>query len=726
MGRTLRFRETQHPATETSDPNNNTIGKYTLRQDQKLIAERAYKHLIQFKSVVIKAPAGLGKSLIAAMMLKMLCKLYKNALGFTVFPSKKLAAENYGMYDIPPENKHIQAAQIESYCLRKQTSIKNQLFGITIQGFTKLIQDDESDESDESDEFNGDNTTLGKIVSQGKVQTVVITFDECHAITSQNTKRNCENVDKIRKYLKNKGVKLFIVGNSATPDAKGSLRTKAYLVDQNISKLYNTALHDITITPTDEEISIWRKSNWQGFPTNTSFTERHVLKIRDGYLDRLYDMVLLTALFTSPTSDGIACDQYEWGVWERCEDPHIEHYKSLQDYEEDNELLYPFLKSAFARSKRRKKNSHLLMLSAKELDEIEDEIGHYDLTNTYVEFDGVTFVPKKMKNWKSKDKQVGIKTRLNTLINTIEIDSFVHRSFVNVTNDDIFWLTKIKNMHIVEEVKNDTVTKTRSDSNICGCALVYIPTNAASSMMRKQIMEYNGDDDEPNQWYDFMHPNRNEVDQQINTMLENVKKGHRMQVGLISTAHTIGTSVFGKNVQAIIAIGGSMDTTRKTHLYGRIARLVPPKVGDVYTTNRPIVEHARNKLCSDIQSSMEGGSLIEESAIDGDYKEMYKTVQTKYNDDSSKFLSLFDKYTGKPFQILESKDLAKDFLQALQERDDYNEQVHHGSDGTKSLWYERFHKLHDHLQDIQNRITQDHKYLKEGNTKRGNKRAREE
>ena len=651
-----------------------TVGSYILRADQLSMAKRMTERVLGYKSAILQAPAGFGKSIVIGSVIKrVMDECIEQVLTIVAFSSKKLGVENYSMFGIPPNRKIMDKKDVSLY--PKHGSILTQhIFGITITTLSAIIQDpnDDDEDNNECDKYNASRTMLVKMLNRlPRVRTVIIQCDECHQLTSQNTKKTCMNIDRLRNHLAEKNVTFYVMGNSATPSASGSLYSKRGMVRTNMLALYGVDPGLIVVDHTEHEKNLSTVSRWQNSPGNLDFKETFNLSIEGTDLTGIHDYLLHRNLFSSPESDDMKVECINWEVWEECkkDSPLPDTYKLL----ENHPVMFELLILAESRRVRRKTRKDILFLTPTEAESYvwEGSKGHDDFENKYVEIGGKMYTASKTYIWKAKNMQVAIRSKLSTMINKIEIHAFNDRKFTGDVRG-LTSLTKIKDLQIVHDVVGEYgVNYCNAPSNTGGALIAYIPNRGANSEMVKHI-EKNKMEENFEEWYNLTNKDHNEVDRDIQDMLTRGKDPsvNKLQIGLISHAHTVGTNIFGKNVQGILVIGGCMDDTRRQHLSGRIVRPVPPSKGDVFAL-KPILEHSRNKLLHDIQLCAEGRNTTP-IIVSDQYTSLHETVKLKYKDDEKAFLSLFDPETGEPFQIVKNRDICKELVDAFEERKGYN------------------------------------------------------
>ena len=710
MGQSYRRRRSITRSPPSIQAPEDAFGTYTLRADQLSMAKRMVNTVLNNNAAILCANAGVGKSLIQGCATRrLLDALPQPALALHVFHTHKTASENHAMFGIANDEELMTARMMSAYADRPRRNCTTHLLGMVSSTFyTALKPVDDDGEEEEEEETSMHTSPIVKWVRALGVRTLAIVVDECHTLTAQNSSRNCRNVAHLREYLTGIGVRCVVMGNSATPEATASLhRKRAGSVITNMTAVYGMEhASDIIVVPTEEERRLSAECRWQREPDNPTFAETDVLGLDDTFRGRVHDFFLNGVLFTTPTSNGMRCVIPDLRVWVVLDDASDHTCLS------PTSKAYEFLKNAEARRARRKTNTDRLLLHTEDEEKLEEEEEEEDVdyTKYYVEFGGVKYTPKLATTWEAKTQQVSVRNRMNAFINRIEIDSFMRKRFT-VTERHLSDRIGFEDLHTVTGVEGHRVTGAVARSTYRGCILLYVPTKSVLSIMRAKIEAIAEDPDEPCAWHDLAADDRNVVDRRIRVMQENTKEGSTLQLGLLSPKHTIGTNAFAKNAHGIVIVGGCVDETRKRHLSGRIARPVLPEVGDVFA-NTPRLQHARNKLLRDLQVSMETVETRTITFASPEHADMHTYVSNTYSkEDARAFTTLFDKDTGRPFDIVTGRDLAKEFVQALDERRQHqqremrkDQQRETGEDET--AWEKRFGVLRGLMREVGTEIRQ--------------------
>lgn len=688
-----RRRSTTRSTTPRVQAPADSFGTYTLRADQLSMARRMVETVRANGAAILCANAGVGKSLIQGCATRMLFDAVPQpALALHIFHTHKIASENHAMFGIANDEELMTARLMSAYADGSRRNRKTHLLGMASSTFSTALKPVDDDAEEEGGASMHTSPIVTWVLALG-LKTLAIVVDECHTLTAQNSSRNCRNVAHLREYLTGIGVRCVVMGNSATPEATASLhRKRAGSVITNMTAVYGVEhASDITVVATEEERRTSAECRWQGEPDNPTFTETHVLGLDDTFREKVYEFFLNGVLFTTPTSDGMRCDIPDLRVWV------VLYDASAHTCLCPTSTVYEFLKNAETRRARRKTNTDRLLLHMDEEEVLEEE-DDVDYTKHYVEFGGVKYTPKLVTTWQAKTQQVSVRTRMNAFFNRIEIDSFMKKRFT-VTELHLSDRTGFVDLHTVTGVEGHRVTGAVARSTYMGCILLYVPTKSVMSIMRAKIEAIAEDPDEPCQWHDLVHDDRNVVDRRIHIMQEKTKEGSTLQLGLLSPKHTIGTNAFAKNAHGIVIVGGCVDETRKRHLSGRIARPVLPEVGDVFA-NTPRLQHARNKLLSDLQASMESVETRTITFASREYVDLHTYVSKTYSkEDARSFTTLFDTETGRPFDIVKGRDLAHDFVQALDERRWYQQRLG-GGEEEGTAWEKRFGDLQDMMREV--------------------------
>ena len=606
------------------------VNGYRLRDDQHSMARRCVDVARAHGAAVLKAPAGLGKSLVAASAARALTTA--TTLRIDVFASRRLADENYAMFDLKFENRLMTASRMG---LARGTHV-----GMTMTSLTASLHSE-----------GGDSLIESWMRGLGATRLLLV-VDECHQLTARNTTRHCLALDRHRRGAWD----VVVLGLSATPEAPGGLRD-ASVLPTNLAHLYGVAqLPTIVVTQTEEERAAWNLLRWQGLPRNETFEESHVLEVDD--VADLHDLVLLTALFTTPTSDGTydrtGTDLQRWTVGARGNRALV------------GAATREILEAGNRRRARRKNHADVILLTVEEEERLE-----VDALDRCVEIDGTCYIPMPDIEWSARRRQRSVRARLECEINRAEVNArllgrftaaAVTTSRVGICNFEPMH-KHIGQMHRVLGIDDFRITSVHNEDAHAGCLIVYAPTPSGLAQLRARCAD-------PGEtcvdWHDLADDNPNTVNRRTEEMLVRSRRGERLQVGVIPRESTVGTNRFGRNVHGVVVAGGALDDTRKAHLAGRIARMVRPRVDDVYATT-PSLAHARSRLMSALQTRMEHRGAIPTPT--GEYARLLARIADR--EDRAAYLTLFDPATNAPFRLDPNRDLAHDFVAALADREVY-------------------------------------------------------
>ena len=693
------------------------IGRWKLREDQQRVADRAFKVVKEKMSVIISADAGWGKSAVAAALLQLLRIEYheKRTLNLTLFENKRLAFENYTMFGLTDDLGYVTVKAFNDLNNGTRLNGNHHAIGASFLNFFKILGKKEDDENGIKE------CDLEKWIRLYEIDVLILTIDEVHVLHIQNTILKCERLAHIRSRLEELEVKMIVIGVSATPTVH--LPNKESKATKNAGNLYGLEDYDtkIIVKLTDAELTKWQETRWQGTPTNAAFQESHILRLDSGeHTKLLHDFVLLTALFCNPTADDTFDeDGYDPNNWIQTNDI------SGRSLVVHNDLL-EMLHVDDLRRKDRKTAKGRTTLHVPDDEQTEELFDEHKFHNQYFKsrIDGKYFIPKPLERWNSCREQCIIRRRLESFINLLEVRCFVNSKFEVGTVGCISRLLPLHNlgtMYRVVTYDGTRVTEKEEGITTGGCIIMYVPTVSGQLEMRKAMQDSEGDEV---LYYDLTGEHRQSVSYKKDKMLHDASTGTLLHVGLISKQLTMGTNFFAKNVQGVLVVGGHMDETRKKHLNGRIARAEPAVPGDIYM-DTPYIEHARNKMLSNLQAAMEHGTAPTEP--NNTWVEAFHKAGGEEKE-WCHFCSLFDPETNEPFAVWEHGNLAKDYLKAIPMRRDHHQKIINGEDLEDDAWTKKLGKLQELMDDVRKIDKDNRKVLNQvpvRSTSIGCKRVRE-